>query len=236
MKVLFVAADPMEFRGLLARAAGVQPANFAVDFARSARIGSCDALLVANGAGWKRAAAAVEAAERFAPEAIVSTGFCGALDERLKVADVLVGTGIHVLQSDRGSTAVPQSPAMLRPQAALAGVIASIDHVAQTAGEKRLLRQSGASAVEMEAAAVAESAAKRGVPFYCVRAVTDLAGETLANDFNRALRSDGHFDTMIILRGALRRPALRVPELFRLRSRCVRAAEALGEFFVGCRF
>ena len=38
-----------------------------------------------------------------------------------------------------------------------------------------------------------------GLPFYCVRAVTDLADESLANDFNRALRPDGHFDTISIL-------------------------------------
>ena len=52
-----------------------------------------------------------------------------------------------------------------------------IDHVAQTADEKRRLRAGGASAVEMEAGGVAERARARDVPFYCVRVVTDLADE-----------------------------------------------------------
>ena len=69
-----------------------------------------------------------------------------------------------------------------------------------------------------------------------VRVVTDLAGETMANDFNAALRSDGHFDTMVILRRALRNPWARLPELFRLRSRCRRAADSLGDFIADCRF
>jgi hypothetical protein len=74
------------------------------------------------------------------------------------------------------------------------------------------------------------------LPFYCVRVVTDLAGETMANDFNAALRADGHFDTMVVLRGALRRPLARVPELCRLRQRSVRAARVLGVFFANCRY
>jgi nucleoside phosphorylase len=227
MRILFVAADAMEFRGMVSRAASVRRQAFAASFAQAGRIGPHDALFVANGMGWRRAAAAVAAADPFRAEAIVSTGFCGALDERLGIADVVAGTGVAGGGREYAARHI---------EAANRGVIRSIDHVAQTADEKRKLRESGACAVEMEAAGVAEEAERRGLPFYCVRAVTDLAGETMANDFNRALREDGHLDTMDILRGALCRPTHRVPELFRLRSRCIRAAEALGEFFVGCRF
>jgi nucleoside phosphorylase len=112
----------------------------------------------------------------------------------------------------------------------------TVDHVVRTAGEKAKLRATGAIAVEMEAAGVAECVQERGLVFYCVRAVTDLAGESLANDFGVALRSDGHFDTMRILTGALRHPSTRVPELLRLRSRCKRAARVLGDFFAVCGF
>jgi len=88
----------------------------------------------------------------------------------------------------------------------------------------------------MEAGGVAERARTRDLPFYCVRVVTDLADEDLANDFNRALRPDGHFVTMRILRGTLRNPLVRLPELFRLRNRCVRASLALGDFIADCQF
>jgi adenosylhomocysteine nucleosidase len=227
MRILFVAADAMEYRGILAYATNVHREPLPVDFARSARLGAHTAMLVANGVGWKRAATAVAVGERFGPEAIVSTGFCGAVDERLAIADVVAATAVA------GNGVRHRAEPVAAPYT---GVIQSLDHVAQTAEEKRRLRDSGASAVEMEAAAVAEFARLRTLPFYCIRAVTDLAGENMANDFNLALRSDGHFDTMFILRGALRCPTIRFPELIRLRSRCVRAAEALGKFFVGCRF
>jgi len=227
MKLLLIAADPMEFRGLLARAEDVRRHAIVTDYSRRARIGSHDVLLVANGAGWGRAGSAVEAASAFSPDAIVSTGFCGALDDSLEIAGIVAGTEIA---GDGRTYACAPLDAPHR------GVVASIDHVAQTAAEKRKLRQAGALVVEMEAAAVAAAAQKHGIPFYCIRVVTDLAGENLENDFSGALRADGHFDTMFILRGALRRPSVRVPELLRLRSRCVRAAQALGDFIVGCRF
>lgn len=90
--------------------------------------------------------------------------------------------------------------------------------------------------MEMEAAGVAERAATRGLPFYCIRVVTDLAGEDMANDLNGALRPDGHFATMLILRGAVSHPWARLPELIRLRRRSVRAACVLGDFVADCRF
>jgi len=111
-----------------------------------------------------------------------------------------------------------------------------MDHVVGTAAEKRTLRASGAIAVEMEAAGVARRAQALELPFYCVKAVTDLAVETMANDFNAALRPDGHFDTIGIFKGTLRHPIIRIPELIRLRNRCVRAAQVLGEFIADCRF
>ena len=227
MRLLLVASDRMEFRGILARAREVRPASLPVDWARFARLAGHDVLLVANGVGVKRAAAAVDvAAAAFRPEAVVSTGFRGALDESLAVGEIVVADRII----PDGRVADLTQPHCRR------ATVYTIDHVAQTAEEKLRLRATGASAVEMEAAGVASRAAALCLPFYCVKAVTDLAGETLANNYNKALRADGHFDTIFLLRSALRRPFARLPEVIRLRSRCVRAARALGDFFADCRF
>jgi adenosylhomocysteine nucleosidase len=194
-------------------------------------LGNHDVLAVANGAGARRAASALDAAAAlFHPDAVISTGFCGALDPQLRLADVVVSTSIAA--ADRRYATLPVSTTSPHHS----GVVCSIDRVAQTAEEKRRLRAGGAIAVEMEAAGVAARAQARGLPFYCVKVVTDLAGETMANDFNAALRADGHFDTMVILRETLRRPLARLPELCRLRQRSVRAARVLGNFIADCRF
>jgi nucleoside phosphorylase len=226
-----VAADRMEFPGILAHTTDTQSIAVTVDWSRAARLGNHEVVLAANGAGAKCAASAVDAAlERFPAEAIISTGFCGALAPELEIADVVVGTAISA--GSRTFTAL--HPVSQRQHQK--GVVCSIDHVAQTAEEKRRLRAAGSSVVEMEAGGVAGRALARRIPFYCVRVVTDLAGEDMANNFNLALRPDGHFATMSILRGALRNPLVRLPELIRLRNRCVRAARVLGDFIADCRF
>ena len=230
-RILMVAADAMEFPGILRHATGAAPGRIAIDWSRFARLGNYELLLAANGMGARRAAAAVDAAlAGFRAEAIVSTGFCGALEGDLEIADIVTGTA--VLAGARTFPALyPASERRHR-----LGVVCSVDHVVQTAEEKGRLRAGGASAVEMEAGGVAERAGAHGVPFYCIRVVTDLANEDMANNFNEALFPDGHFATINILRGALRNPLVRLPELVRLRNRCVRAAGALGDFIADCRF
>ena len=224
--VLFVAAEAREFAGLVRRATHVERFACPVSWSRRANLNGAGILMVANGAGPQHAAAAVEAALAAADiHAIVSTGFCGALDPALSLAAVFVATSIN------GTPAA--TPRSARPHHT--GALISIDHVASTAEEKSSLRGTGASAVEMEAAGVAERAKAHQLPFYCIRAVTDLAGETFGIDFNAALRPDGHFATMQILRSTIGRPSL-IPELLRLRRRCAIAAQALGEFLADCRF
>src|SRR5262252_6548711 len=133
MRILFVAAVPMEFRGILARAEAVRTAGLGAEFAREASLGGNEVLLVTNGMGPRRAAAAVDAACGFRPEAVVSTGFCGALDETLQIGDVVAATAVSANGRLRAAWDV---------QAPHRGVICSIDHVAQTAAEKHRLRES----------------------------------------------------------------------------------------------
>jgi adenosylhomocysteine nucleosidase len=231
MKLLFVASAPMEFSGILTRAADVRRAEVAVDWARRAWVAGHEALLVANGAGPARAGAAVDRAiAQFRAGSVLSIGFCGALDESLDVAEIVVAECVEAAGSRY--PALPLAGGI----PSHSGVVHSARRVAQSAVEKRALRQSGACAVEMEAGAVAARAQSMDLRFHCVKCVTDLAGEDMANDFNSALRPDGHFDTMKLLTRSLLRPFVRVPELLRLRSRCTRAARTLGDFFADCRF
>jgi adenosylhomocysteine nucleosidase len=231
MRLLIVASDRMEFAGLIARAAKVEVSAAAVDWSRRIRFGDHEALVAANGVGAARAAAAVDAALAvFVPEAVISAGFCGALDPAFGIADVVVATEIRC-EGER-HPALPISAA----GAFRSGPVASVPYISRTSAQKAELRASGACAVEMEAAGVLRRARGRGLPFYCARAVTDLAGETLVNDFGACLRSDGHFDTMALLSNALRSPLRRLPELIRLRRRSIRASRALGEFLANCRF
>jgi adenosylhomocysteine nucleosidase len=230
-RILLVAAEPREFDGLLRFCSGVRKLAWPVHWARSGQSGGRQLWMVANGAGAAHAGRAVEVAcPACQPEAIVSMGFCGALDPALEIGDVFVATAVDS-DGRRFDLCLPHSG---MPHTT--GVLASIGRVAQTAAEKALLRATGASAVEMEAGGVAESAAACGIPLFCVRSVTDKAAQNFVTDFNKALRSDGHFGTISLLTSALGNPGKAFPELLRLRRFCRIASRTLGEFIVGCRF
>jgi nucleoside phosphorylase len=213
--LLFIGADPREFAGFLTHWHHVEPLAMPVHWARSGQWKGREVYAIANGAGAERAFAAILMAPKAA--AICNIGFCGALHDGLHVGDVVVGTQVQA-GSQTWFAKVPQGCEAAR------GPVASIDHVAQTSAEKHRLRATGATIVEMEAAGVARAAEDLGVPFYCIRAVSDLANETLATDFNSALGEDGRFSTMRLVM------QLKLGELVRLKQRTELASKKLGDF------
>jgi adenosylhomocysteine nucleosidase len=225
--LLFLAADPLECSDWVARWNEVRKVSLAVRWARAGKWKGMDVAAIANGAGAARAFAAVVLAGDVS--AVCNIGFCGALDEDLRVGDVFVATEIR--SGSRTYAAIPPGG-----PAAPTGAVASIDHVAGTAAEKGSLRAGGASIVEMEAAGAAGAAEDLGVPFHCVRVVSDLAGEDFANDFNAALKADGSFSVARLAMGALASPGKRLTELIRLKHRAEMASKKLGEFLANCTF
>lgn len=219
---LLVAAERREFDGLLKRLEKSDPLGWPVEFGCEVRWKGDRWLLVANGPG----AGSVEKAlkERAEVDGLISTGFCGALDPSLRVGDIIVGRSGVACSGREGKEPVR-------------GEVVTLDRVAVTAGEKGALRaRTGAVAVDMEAAAVADKAAEWGVPFYCIRVVSDTAFEDLPLDFNLYRDSAGRFSRSRIALAALAHPFHTVPGLLRLDRNCKLAAEALGEFLVDCRF
>jgi adenosylhomocysteine nucleosidase len=229
--VLLVASEPGELRGILWRCTQVRRLDWPLWFARSGELNGQRVLLVAHGPGRKLAAEAVDAALlRERPDALASVGFCGALDATLAVGEVFVATRV-VNGSQAYEAVLPDTRRAFR-----SGALISTDHVVSSVAEKQRLGAGGAAAVEMEAAAVAGRAKLENLPFYCVRAVLDLASEGFTLDFNGLRGPEGRFSRARILRAALAHPWLAAPELMRLGRRGRIAARALGEFLADCRF
>ena len=226
---MFIAAEQREFNGLLARTSRATKIHWPLDFVRSVVWNGEPALFVANGPGPKLAGNAVDVVRERQPVAAwVSIGFCGGLDPALGVGDIFVASEV-----------LGVGPALAPPGAMKAhksGRLVSTDRVAVTSQEKEELRRIGADAVEMEAAVVARSAQENGIPFYCVRVVTDTAGEDLPLDFNRMRDADGRFSRARIIAAACRRPGVVFPELMRMNQRTKSASMALGDFIADCRF
>ena len=228
---MLIAADRREFSGLLRYCRDVKRLGWPVRWARMARLSGHEVVLVANGMGAERAAKGVEVAYSAGGiDLICSMGFCGALEDGMKIGDIVVADRVRYLGGEYAA-AQPESA-----RKHWCGMMESIDHVAQTSEEKCALRLGGASAVEMEAGGVAAKAAQLGARFCCVRSVTDLASESFRFDFNAALHSDGRFGTMRLIAAICRRPLTLLPELLRLGMRSRAASLTLGEFLANCRF
>ncbi len=231
--ILFVAAEPRECEPWVGHWNSVHPAKLPVYWARTGVWKGREVMAIANGAGPERARAAVKAAPM--PTAVCNIGFCGALDGSLGIGDIFVATAVIATDGRNGWRTYPaQAPHGVAPRKS--GALASQPRIARTAAEKRRLRNSGAFAVEMEAAGAAGASEKLNVPFYCIRAVSDLADEDLANDFNRCIMPDGRFSVARLLLGACASPIKRFGELIRLSKRTKLASHNLGEFLADCNF
>ena len=227
-----MAAQKREFRGVLRRAGPPEALQWPVDYSVRLRRPGADWFLVANGAGRGRAAEALRAAlarERF--DAVVSTGFCGGLDPALEPGAIVAATRIH-LESGEAVARAERPPAL---EKLAAGPLVTVDRVVLTALEKERLRKRGFLAADMEAAGVAAGLPPGG-RLYCIRAVTDTAGETLRIDLNRARDAAGRIGDARVVLAALRRPLSGLPELWRLFRRSRLASERLGEALFQCEF
>ena len=214
-----VAAEARELAGLTPRLSGRRSLPLPIGFAEEGELGGRRWLLAANGAGPRLAAAAVKAFAR--PDRIVSTGYCGALDLALQPSDVVICSRVIEADTNRRFETADEFGATC-----LSG-----DRFIQTGREKQTLRQTtGASIVEMEAAGVAAEAESLGVPFHCIRVVTDTANEDMHVDFNAARDEHGRFRLSRIALLALRHPFKRIPELLKLNERAQAATARLGDY------
>jgi nucleoside phosphorylase len=231
--LLVVAAEARELAGIRKHCRRERRLGWPLRFARTAELNGRRLVLVANGAG---AALAGEACEvvwnKQKTEVIISTGYCGALDPALRAGDVFAASQVET--PDGTLIIKAQVPACKRLFAS--GRIISVDHVVSSVEEKSRLCALGASAVEMEAVAVGLRATRWGVPFYCIRSVTDLAEEGFQLDLDAARAGDGRIRSSRILWAVARRPSAQVPEVCRLYRRSRLAARSLGDFFADCRF
>jgi len=217
---LLVAAERREFDGIRKRFGNVAKLAWpGAEFAGEAHWRGDRWWMVANGPGEALVFDALK--DKKHVDAMISTGLCGALDPALRVGDIVVPPGV----------AFETQAEYVR------GAVHSIDHVAVTSFEKRTLRNAtGAIAVDMEAAAVERKAAEWNLPFLCIRAVSDRAGDTLPLDFNRYRNGRGDFSRTRIAMAAIARPFTVMPQLIEFDRNCRRAADALGDFLADCRF
>ncbi|MBV8552312.1 MAG: hypothetical protein JOY54_13500 [Acidobacteriaceae bacterium] len=239
MAILYVASEASELTPFAEMLTGLRKLKWPVDYAYEGILEGRRMLLAANGAGPKLAAHVVEIAIRAGMvaelsssrlEAVVSTGYCGALSSDLTESQIVIGTEVL----DRATNERLECAEVLAHRDFVAGVVLSQNEIANSAAAKEQLRGSGALAVDMESSGVAARTKRAGLPFACIKVVSDRADESFPFDLNAMRTPEGRIARGKIVVHALTHPNI-VPALFRLKSRTADAAKALGEFLVSCR-
>jgi adenosylhomocysteine nucleosidase len=216
VRILLICPVPVEFtncRSLLSlRDAG------SVTGCRCARgaVAGLEAVALQSGPGKARAAAAAAAAiAAFAPDLVVDTGLCGALDPGLVVGAVIVGRAC--LEYDISGTGLPRriiremrlpSALQLLPRAQAGRLVREAVEIGQGAGvhvregeqacgefliqspavRDPLAALTGAVAATWETAGVFVAALRAGIPPASLRAVSDLGDERAVQEFRRNAR------------------------------------------------
>lgn len=197
--------------------------------ARSAR--DEGGLRSACGVGRVRASEAAHSLLAAGACALVSWGTAAGLRSGLSAAAVVVPDVVLGADAKRYTADVQWRRRVWNALAGLVtldpGPLCEVASALRTPGEKRtLLERTGASAADMESAAVGEVALHARVPFLALRAVVDSAGVTVPASAVQALREDGAVDVAYLLGGVLRQPGELVA-LARLAPGFVAARRAL---------
>jgi adenosylhomocysteine nucleosidase len=160
------------------------------------------------GAGVQAATRAFAEAEKGgALDAVISTGWAGALRKELAPGQVCdVSSVIDARTGERFVAAGPPSNFWL----------VTSSRVADVHEKRRLAETYEASLVDMEAAGVARLAQIRGIPFYCIKGISDGYRDQLP-DFNRFISVNGQFQlgrfiVFVLLRPWYWRPLARMGE------------------------
>ncbi len=134
---------------------------------------------------------------------LISFGLAGGLHPELRPGALVVP---DVVLSQDGHW--PTHPPLAARLGQVGGAMFSGGAVVATAAEKEaLFLRTGAAAVDLESAAVAEAAGRHALPFAVLRAICDPARRSLPQAALVALDPDGKINTGAMMREAIRRPA-----------------------------
>ena len=176
-------------------------------------------IVACAGAGLDSATRAFAGIEDGGPiDLVLSIGWAGALTAECKAGEAYNMAGVYDARTGErfncdagaGSQWLVTSP-----------------RVADQAEKRRLAGTYKAALVDMEAVGIARLATMRGIPFYCIKGVSDSLEDKLP-DFNRFIDTGGQFQTPKFVLFALLRPWI-WPALIQMGENSKKASQSIAE-------
>lgn len=162
--------------------------------------------------------------ERFAPDYVINTGSAGGLGRQMHIGDVVIGTEIahhdvdvtpfgyeigqvpnlpaRYLAAESLIKAAQQTMAQLTDNTIHQGLIVSGDQFIGTAEQNTTIKAKFTQvlAVEMEAAAIAQTCYQLGIPFVIIRAISDNGDAEASISFDEFLQVAGKNSAEMVIK------------------------------------
>ncbi len=231
-----VFALPIEAGGLIDRLAGVVRIDGEGFVAREGGLDGRRLVVIESGAGCQAAARAARSLiQGHRPRWIISAGFAGGLDDRLKHGDLLLAD--EIIDADRHALAIDFKLARESCESMPhlhVGRLLSVDRVIEKSQEKRALgSQYAALAVDMESMGVAEVCRDEKIRFLSVRVVTDAVDRTLPRDIDHLVKTKSTAGRLGAAAGAILRRPSSIKDMWQLKEDALVASERLANFLAG---
>jgi len=154
---------------------------------------------------------------KFKPKRVITAGFAGGLNPKLKCG--------HVLYDEDSNAGFAIK---LRQSGARPGTFHCSRRIAVTGEEKKLLWElTGADAVEMESAAIRAICQEKEIPSATIRVISDDAAQDMPLDFNTLMTSEYRLNHPKLFWRILVRPGT-IPKLIEFQRQTKTAAAQLG--------
>ncbi|HVX63249.1 MAG TPA: hypothetical protein VHC19_21690 [Pirellulales bacterium] len=218
---------------LLSNAVTTKGADF---IARQGSLKGRNVVLIEAGVGPLAAARGTQALlAGHRPAWVVSAGFSGALDPKLKRGDIIMADSITDGQGHRLSIdfKISQEAAAATPGLHV-GRLLTVDQIVRLPEEKRALgQQHEALAVDMESWAVGEVCRQAKTRFMAVRIVSDAIDEELPADIERLARQKTQAARLGAAAGAIFRRPSSIKDMLKLKEDALVASDKLAKFLSG---
>ncbi len=198
--------------------------------AREGGLGGRRMVVIESGMGRENATRATQALiDGHHPQWVISAGFAGGLDERLKQNDILMADSLVDAQGHTLALDLKMPPA---PRLHV-GRLLTVDRVIDDPAEKHSLGEKhGALAVDMETMAVAEVCSREKFRLLCVRAIIDEVGRKLPHDIDVLVKKKSTAGMLGAAAGAIIRRPGSIKDMWQLKEDALTASERLAKFLV----
>ena len=232
----FIFALSIESGGLTDLLQGGETSRHSHGTERAGKLAGREVVIVEGGVGQKSAArATAETIKFYKPDWVISAGFAGGLDEKLRRGHILMADEVINASGDSISIRLPLDRSSLAGSKGLhIGRLLTVDSIIREPADRHALAsQHNALACDMECFAVARVCRDQNIPFLAIRIISDAVDDALPPEIEHLLKQKSLAAQLGAAAGAIFKRLGAAKDLWKLREDALKASDRLAKFLVG---